>query len=53
VNDGFVVFLDSHCQKILSIFALIFITKIGLKSSFVVVVVSVWFRCQSNCGFME
>jgi hypothetical protein len=34
VNDGFDVFLDSVCKKFLSIFALIFISEVGLKFSF-------------------
>jgi hypothetical protein len=33
LNDGFDVLLDSVCEKFLSIFALIFISKISLKFS--------------------
>ena len=36
VNDGFDVFLDSVCKILLIIFALIFISEIGLKFSFLV-----------------
>ena len=51
LNDGFDVFLDSVCKNFI-IFALIFISEIGLKlSSFGWVLV--WFRYQSNCGFIE
>ena len=48
VNDGFDVF----ARILLSIFALIFISDFGLKFSFLVGFL-VWFRYQSNCGFIE
>jgi hypothetical protein len=34
MDDNFDVFLDSICEILLSIFALIFIREIGLKFSF-------------------
>jgi hypothetical protein len=37
VNDDFDVFLDSICKNIIEYFSLIFISKIGLKFSFLVV----------------
>ena len=41
VNDHFDVFLDSVCKDLLSIFASMFISEIGLKFSFLV---------ESLCG---
>jgi hypothetical protein len=51
-DDHFDVFLDSVSENFLSIFALIFIKKLVLSSLFFCWVF-VWFRYQSNCGFIE
>ena len=48
MDDPFVVFLDSVCKDFI---ASIFIRKIGPKFS--LCWIFVWFRYQSNCGFIE
>jgi hypothetical protein len=46
VNDGFGVFLDSVCENLIEYFCIDIHSEIGLKFF-------LWFRCQSNCGFIE
>ena len=52
VSDDFKVFLDLVCENVLSIFALIFISEIGV-SSFLLLLgpCMVWY--QNNCGLMK
>jgi hypothetical protein len=52
VNDGFDVFLDSVCKIFIAYFG-INIHKQDLSEVFFFGWVVVWFRFQSNCGFLE
>jgi hypothetical protein len=51
MDDPFNLLLDRFARILLSIFASIFIREIGLKFSFCWIFV--WFRYQSNYGFIE
>ena len=52
MNDNFDGFFDLDSENFIEYFALIFIREIGLKFPFFLGVF-VWFRYESNCGFIE
>ena len=52
VNDGFDVFLDSVCKNFIEYFC-IDVHKGNWSEVFFLCWVFVWFRYQSNCGFIE
>ena len=52
VNDGFDVYLDSVCKNFIEYFCL-YIHKHDWSEVLFSGLALVWFRFQSNCGFIE